>query len=332
MKQIVVSYLEGLRFGEPQNHENLVMVPLLSEYDDGLGYLTLAEALASGRIEIREVSESGSVPELRVVSRGDSMVLILDGEELVGAKQNRIVNTTILVPARSELVIPVSCVEQGRWAYRGKRFETRHRVLNPRARRIKAKTVLGSLRIDGAFEADQGAIWAGVEQLATVHQAVSPSMDLDYVYEKKAPVLEEYAKRITPCENQIGAAFFAGGRLLGVDAFGRAATLRKVFKSLVESYALDALGAEKEKKPAEAVTDKVKALLQEAKSASFEQRPAVGVGTDLRLETGNLTGFALEHQGKLVHLVIFPGAESGEFVESGFILRPSLRRRRRWNL
>jgi ARG and Rhodanese-Phosphatase-superfamily-associated Protein domain len=35
-------------------------------------------------------------------------VLILDGEELVGAKQNRIVNVTILVVTQSEIVIPVS--------------------------------------------------------------------------------------------------------------------------------------------------------------------------------------------------------------------------------
>jgi len=72
MKQIVLSYLDGLRAGEAQRHENLVMVPLLSDVDDGLGYITLAEALAAGQIEIREVSEAGSVPELRVVNRASS--------------------------------------------------------------------------------------------------------------------------------------------------------------------------------------------------------------------------------------------------------------------
>ncbi len=330
MKQIVFSYLDGLRVGEPKRHENLVMVPLISEYDDGLGYLTLAEALASGRIEIREVSEAGSVPQLSVVNRAESMVLILDGEELVGAKQNRIVNTTILVPARSELVIPVSCVEQGRWSYRGKVFESRKRVLNPTARSMKARAVHGSLRARGDFVADQGAIWAGVERLAFMHEALSPSMDLDFVYEKKAPALEEYAKRISPGENQVGAAFLAGGRLMGVDSFGRAGTLKRVFQSLVQSYALDALGAEKTNEPAEAEAEKVRAVLEEAKAAPLEQRPSVGAGTDLRLETGNLTGFALEHQEKLVHLVIFPNVESGTIYETGFIQRPSLRRRR-WN-
>ena len=47
---------------------------------------------------------------------------MLDGEELIGAKQNRILNTTVLVAAHTEVTIPVSCVEQGRWGYRGRQF------------------------------------------------------------------------------------------------------------------------------------------------------------------------------------------------------------------
>ena len=328
MKQIVLSYLDGLRAGEAQRHENLVMVPLLSDVDDGLGYITLAEALAAGQIEIREVSEAGSVPELRVVNRAENPVLILDGEELVGAKQNRVVNTTILVPARSEIVIPVSCVEQGRWSYSGKLFRTTSRVPNSQARSIKAHTVYACLLSQGTFRADQGAIWAGVERLAEMHDAVSPSMDLDFVYQKKAPALEDYASRLAPCARQVGAAFLAGGRFMGVDAFGREGTLRKVFKGLVESYALDALSAEKTEEPPGAAEEKVKALLEEAKAAPFEERPSVGLGTDLRLQTGNLTGFALGHEGKLVHLVLFPRDESSESFAPGFFLRPSLRRRR----
>jgi hypothetical protein len=94
-----------LKLGEVQEFKNLTMVPAVSDYDDGLDYITLGEALSAGSIEIREVSEGGSVPELRVVNRAEKMVLILDGEEL--AKQNRIVNTTILVAAGVEIVIQI---------------------------------------------------------------------------------------------------------------------------------------------------------------------------------------------------------------------------------
>ena len=93
MEQSIQGYLGSLRLGEVQQFKNLAMVPVVSDYDDCLVYITLGEALGAGSIEIREVSEGGSVPELRVVNRAGKMVLILDGEELVGAKQNRIVNT-----------------------------------------------------------------------------------------------------------------------------------------------------------------------------------------------------------------------------------------------
>ena len=66
------------------------------------------------------------MPELMVENKGDMRVLFIEGEELVGAKQNRILNTSILVPAKSKTKIPVSCVERGRWRYHSPMF--RHRA------------------------------------------------------------------------------------------------------------------------------------------------------------------------------------------------------------
>ena len=53
------------------------------------------------------MSEAGSVPYLQAVNKGPWPVLIFDGEELVGAKQNRITNATILVGV-GKTVLPVS--------------------------------------------------------------------------------------------------------------------------------------------------------------------------------------------------------------------------------
>ena len=81
-------------------------------------YLLLDEALAKGIAQVTETSTTGSVPELRFENRSDQSILIVDGEALVGAKQNRIVNISILVPPQSIMPIPVSCVERGRWPRR----------------------------------------------------------------------------------------------------------------------------------------------------------------------------------------------------------------------
>lgn len=117
MQDVIKDYMDTIQIRKAQSHKNLVVFPLTSDYVVPFDYLTLDEALSEDLIDVVELDEDGSVPELKVVNRSDRMVLILDGEELVGAKQNRVVNTTILILASTTTVIPVSCVEQGRWSY-----------------------------------------------------------------------------------------------------------------------------------------------------------------------------------------------------------------------
>ena len=134
METVIQGYLDKVKVGRKQSYRNLAVFPLLSGYATGLDYMTLDEGLAGGLIQVTEVSQGGTVPELKVVNKSPRMVLILDGEELVGAKQNRIVNTTILVQAQSTTVIPVNCVEQGRWHYRSPSFSSEERMMSPALR------------------------------------------------------------------------------------------------------------------------------------------------------------------------------------------------------
>ena len=61
MDKCIQGYLGSLQLAEVQQFKNLAMVTVVSDYDDGLDYITLGEALGGGSIEIREVSEGGSV-------------------------------------------------------------------------------------------------------------------------------------------------------------------------------------------------------------------------------------------------------------------------------
>jgi hypothetical protein len=83
-------------------------------------------ALDDGTARATDVSDSGAVPEPRFENTGERPVLILDGEKLVGAKQNRVLNLTILAPAKEVIIIPISCVEAGRWAEISKESELRY--------------------------------------------------------------------------------------------------------------------------------------------------------------------------------------------------------------
>src|SRR3989304_2882108 len=90
----IATALVNILAGEPVTHGALTMIPILAPLLAEPAWLMLAEA--GERVRITEVSEAGSVPTLQVTNTADQPLLLLDGEELVGAKQNRILNMTVL--------------------------------------------------------------------------------------------------------------------------------------------------------------------------------------------------------------------------------------------
>ena len=110
----ISSFLDTARLARKQSHRNLTLFPLLAPGVSAPDYLTLEQALTQNLVRISELDQDGSVPELRLINKGKQKVLIIEGEELVGAKQNRIVNATFLVGANTKTVIPVSCSERFR--------------------------------------------------------------------------------------------------------------------------------------------------------------------------------------------------------------------------
>ena len=70
--------------GVPRRHGPLTLFPLLTRDAPELPYALMSDALELGTLRITEVG-SGSVPELLAINNGDSTVLLLDGEQLIGA-------------------------------------------------------------------------------------------------------------------------------------------------------------------------------------------------------------------------------------------------------
>ena len=137
----VKSYTPPFQLGEPVEHRGVVVTPLFPRHDPVAAYVTLDEALPRG-LRITETSDAGSVPELFVENPTGDAVLLYDGEELVGAKQNRILNVSVLVGAGAKLPIPVSCVEQGRWSQLSDKFSAAPHLSDAHLRRRKAEMLL----------------------------------------------------------------------------------------------------------------------------------------------------------------------------------------------
>ncbi|MFH1952501.1 MAG: DUF6569 family protein [Pseudomonadota bacterium] len=330
MDTVIKNYLEQLKVGRKQSYQNLALYPLLSAYSSGLEYLLLDEALSENLIEVVEVDSDGSVPELKVVNKSPKLVLILDGEELVGAKQNRIVNTTILVQRNTTIVIPVSCVEHGRWSYKSHKLYSESRVLAPEIRARKSEQINYSVRSTGEFRADQKAIWDGIAEKAVRMEACSPTGAMGAIYDKKRPSIQEYVKHFSLIDSQVGAIFMINGRVAGLDAFGKPGTFSKVFKKLLESYALDAIDWFDPNKEHKALKSEVTRFRKAVHSASVsaEARPSVGLGTDFRLESKKVTGFALALDDQVLHVSIFARVDGRDRDEVDSRIERFSRRRR----
>ena len=312
MENIIKNYLEQLKVGRKQSYKNLALYPLLSTYSVGLEYLMLDEALSENLIEIVEKDSDGSVPELRVMNKSPKMILILDGEELVGAKQNRIVNTTILVQGNATIVIPVSCVEHGRWSYDTPQFQSKKRMMSSNLRAMKSEQVNYSIKSSGEFRSDQGAIWDGIAEKADRMGAPSPTGAMAAMYDKERPSIDEYVQPFHLIDSQIGAVFVINGKVAGMDAFGKPETFSKVFKKLLESYALDAIDWYDPKQESKALKSEVTKFQKAVLASHVESGPSVGLGIDFRLESKKVTGFALALDDQILHISIFKRADEGK--------------------
>ena len=322
MEKTIARYLEVTEIGPGQAYKNLAVYPLLSAAASTLDYLTLDEALPAGLVEITEIDPGGSVPELKLLNKSARRVLILDGEELVGAKQNRIVNTTILVEAEAVTILPVSCVEAGRWSYRTERFGHEERLMSARMRAMKSGQVHESVRASRQYRSDQGAIWHEIEEHARRRGAESPSMAMSEIYEKERPGLDEYVSRFQPLDGQVGALFAINGKVVGLDSFDKPETLSRVFRKLVTSYALDAIDWLKPEEEHPAKEAGAAEFLRQVPACSAEAYPSVALGTDWRLASDKATGFALLVDEQVVHLSVFARQNGGR----GAGAHPGMRR------
>ena len=327
MTTLIAETLSGLTLGEPQVFQNLAVFPLLAASDTRADYVTLAEALKGGATRVTEVSATGAVPELLLDNASPNRVLLLDGDELVGAKQNRVLNITILVGAHQKVVIPVSCVEHGRWHARSTEFRSEDRMMFSRGRAAKMAQVSRSMRETGTRRSDQGAIWEEVGAKAAAFQAAAPTGAMSDVYEHVAEDTRSFRAAFQARPRQVGGLFAIDGRPVGLELFDASATLGSTLPRLVESYALDAIERPRSASPVPDAAS-ASAFLSRAATARAEVAKAVGEGEDVRLEATGLVGEALVADSRIVHLSVLElAAEGGQVERASERARRAMRRR-----
>ncbi len=302
--ETVVDALRHVTCGTPSTFRNLTVVPLVSGRAYEADYVVLDDALARGWVEVTELTDSGHVPELKVVNRGDAAVLLLDGEELVGAKQNRVLNLTLLAPPRHTSVIPVSCVESGRWHRTSPSFSSAPRTQFAEGRAARIQQVTASLREDGCRHSDQGAVWNSINLKAARLGAISDTAAMSAIYERLDRSLDAFVAAFPPVEGQVGAVFLLNGSFAGLELFDARATWCKLVPKLVRSYGLDAIDYHGQDAPA--VSFELSSVIEQVRSSHFAVFSSVGEGEDVRLTGAAITGAALVARERVIHASVFP--------------------------
>jgi hypothetical protein len=318
-----------LEIGRSSEFRNLILFPLVRRSPAvlPLDYLLLEDGIAQGTVRVTELHAGGSVPELRVENNADLPVLLVDGEELVGAKQNRVLNLTILAQAKHTTVIPVSCVEAGRWRMECSDLQVADHVMYSFARGERVTQVTAAMRSNGTRKSDQGAVWRNIAAKATRLKASSPTGAMSAIYDRHASSVEEFTRAFAWQEGQCGVAFGISGRILGLEVFDHPEVMRRFFQKLVRSYALDALDTALARSEPVSV-EVVFALITQISAAQSFAEQALGIGKDVRFTGPKICGAGLWACERYVHICAFARNDNSPDAPNFWtrITRPSHRR------
>jgi hypothetical protein len=297
--------LKNVKLGAPLQWKNLQVFPLTQPNGHSPSYALIDELLESGQAEITELDEGAAVPTLKVFNRADIDALILDGTELRGAKQNRMVNVTVIVGKHSETPIPVSCVEQGRWAYRSHGFASSKRTIASKLRNAKAHMVAENLARTKRAATDQGKVWADVDAYIKRAEAHSATAAFDDAYAEREATTEEYLTHLKDLD-ACGAIVAINGEVIALDLVDHRETFKKLWAMLLRGYAFDAsldAGAAAKALNKEAVESW---LSKTAAGATIVPHELTGVGQFYSVAGDHVAGGVSVHADRVVHVALFP--------------------------
>src|SRR6056297_3367450 len=123
-----------------QQIANIAIVQFETLTDDGFGFLPAGPAIEAGDLVIKELDHSGDVSNLLAINNTGNHYLLTDMDLLKGARQNRVVNISVLVMPHEQRKINVSCVERARWTNDSQQFKPVKRSMETsfRTKKIEA--------------------------------------------------------------------------------------------------------------------------------------------------------------------------------------------------
>jgi hypothetical protein len=316
----VPGFVERLEVGEPVTYRNLTVVPVYfrkAKPTEEASCLTLDQALEDGVLEIRE-KDGGDVPWVVVSNLSDKRIFVMGGEILSGCKQDRIVARDVLIaPYRKRLLLPVYCVEAGRWHHVSGKF--------------KSEKNLGTYTMRGAAQSpsgnNQSKIW---NKVAESNRRMGVSSDTEAYQDafRTAEVarlvsdVEQKFKDLPLLNNDtVGVVIGLGDQIIGVDIFSSPDLFRELWPKIIRSCVFAMVGFEQKTTLSR---NKVEQFLNALQWMPYGQQRGVDLGFEYSGDLNELAVSSLAYRDTVLHLGAVPHDAASERSLSELSVEQSL--------
>ena len=285
--------MEEIEFLDAQVHRNVAVIPLRTPPNYSFDVITLKKGFELGLVEVKECEHS-TVNTLIVKNQSVTPLLLIDGEEIIGGDQNRIVNATILIAPQSEMKIPVNCTEHGRWGYKHE-FKHSEYIANYRTRSAKVRASINK-------QNEQSAVWNAIDELEFDRNFSSPTQAMSESYDNAKADLSEFADAFDNVKGQSGVVIMVDGEMKGFEMFLNSDVYGQYHKKILKSYLIDA----KINDSIFAIDiDTVKSAISEALESEVKKSKNNGLESRFDFKNDDGIGTLYTYNDELIHMSYF---------------------------
>ena len=282
---------------KPQVYENITVFPLKSDRSY-IDIMSLKKGLELGLVKVKECEQS-QVNTLIVENNAVTPLILIDGEEVVGGDQNRIVNSTILIGANSKMKVSVSCSEKNRWAYKSE-FKQSEYIANYNTRRAKEFASRSS-------EKFQNVIWSSIDTLEEVNSFSSPTSAMEESYDHMKLKLNDIINNFKVVDNQNGILIMVDGEIKGFELLFNSEIYKDFHSKILKSYLIDC----NIKQTVSTVDNSVvEDIIQKALNSTFDKKDSKGLEEAYVFDNYDGLGTLYIFKNQIIHWSFFKKDEN----------------------
>jgi ARG and Rhodanese-Phosphatase-superfamily-associated Protein domain len=304
---ILNDFIQSIEVVDRQAFKNLSLCFVRNKEKQDVQIRNYAEALQDKSLVVTEVDEGGNVPELRFINKGDMPIFVPEGTIIMGLKQSRTIRVSFVINQRQEIIAPVHCVEQSRWAFNSKVGNKSPFHLYSRLRASNLRHTRDSLRAGEGFHSkhSQGDTWQNIRATMQRMNVESETGFAGDIYESNKESIDGYLKAFRVPETANGFLTIIDNHMVAMDVFATQALFQGNFQSLLSGTVLDAIDKDycRELQNQKVLT--VEQFLQSIQNSKKETFTSVGHGEDVRFEGNSVLGSALINNHKVIHVEAF---------------------------